>query len=57
MRDIMQQRGSEPVAWRVVSNSLAGWEWIVFANAENMPGGTHGNPAHSRLDITLSEAV
>jgi hypothetical protein len=57
MRDIIQERGCAALPWRLITKSLTDWEWIVFANTEEMPRGYHGAPAHSKLDITLLEAM
>ena len=57
MLDIMRERGAAPLAWRILSDSSTAWEWIVFVSPEAMPQGDHFSYAHSKLDITLIEAV
>ena len=57
MLDIMRERGGAALPWRLVTDSLTGWEWIVFADMEAMPQGDHFEPAHARLGVTLTEAT
>jgi hypothetical protein len=56
MLGIIRGRGAAPLAWRLITDSLTDWAWIVFVNTEDMPQGDHFGFAHSKLDITLVEA-
>ncbi len=57
MRDIARELGPDPAAWRILTNNVTGWEWIVFGRFDGLPQGAHSLPSYSQIDAKIVEVL
>ena len=55
LHTIAKAQGLSPMFWQVTDTDAE--DWAIFAELEDMPGGSHDYPEHSKMSFSLVEAI